>query len=114
MVRPWCFRLARTKRWARQGKGGASLGRATPFPLSPPSIGFPLWALLQTPSMHIRPFVFRCCKGSPMLLTCGHPWHAPVFHKGGMHGFRYSPSKLVLSAQGLLAREGPSPRQATR
>lgn len=49
-----------------------------------------------------------------MLLTCGHPWHAPVFHKGGMHGFRYSPSKLVLSAQGLLAREGPSPRQATR
>lgn len=32
----------------------------------------------------------------------------------GMHGFRYSPSKQVLSEQGLLAREGPSPLQATR
>lgn len=48
-----------------------------------------------------------------MLPTCGHPWHAPVFHKGDAR-LRYSPSKHVLSAQGLLAREGPSPLQATR
>lgn len=107
MVGPCCFRLAFTKRWAGQGKGGASLGRATPFPLSPPLTGFRLRTLLQTPHAHTPLRFFRCCKGSPMLPTCGHPWHAPVCV--WVHGLRYSPSK-----HGLLVREGPSPLQATR
>lgn len=101
------------KRWAGQGKGGASLERTTPFSLSPPSTGFRLQALLQIPPYTYAPSFSGAVKEAQCFSHVDTPGARPCSIRR-MHGLRYSPSKHVLSAQGLLVREGPSPLQATR
>lgn len=88
-------------------------GKNHALPPSPPSTGFRLQAPLQTPHVHTRLRFLGAVKEAQCSQHVDTPGTRPCSIRG-MHGLRYSPSKHVLSAQGLLAREGPSPLQATR
>lgn len=108
MVGPRCFKLALTKRWAGQGKGGVSLGRATPFPPLPALNWLPATDSTADPPCTYAPSYSGAVKEAQCSPHVGTPSTCPCSIRG-MHRLRYSPSK-----HGLLVREGPSPLQATR
>lgn len=108
MIRPWCFRPARRKRWAGQWKGGASLGRTTPFPLSPPSTGFRLQALLQTPHVHTPLRFLGAVKEAQCSQHVDTPGTRPCSIRG-MHGYAIVPLNTSCQHRGCWRGRAPPP-----